>query len=502
LRKLLLLVFGMLGFYPFAHSQSPAVVALGKGVFSYEVRDADTGELIPCKLTFVSNLYYVRISRKDLQTGDKATPSFHQIYSFSGIGKVNLLPGEYDVYISRGPEWELTQIKKQKISSGKASEAKVELRKAINTEGWVSGDFHVHAEPSPDSVISLTDRLHQLVSEGLMMVGSADHQDVTDYTAKINELGMQDTISCAPGEELSMGAWGHWGVFPLTRVEGVRGHGAVPSRGKTIDEIFDFVRTNHPDAVLTVHHPRLDNGISYFNLAGFQSKTAAANKKGFRLDFDAIELLNGYRLSQPASIQTLIKDWFGLLNHGYLVTALGNSDTHYLTGNVGGYPRNYIWVGEENVTSVTPKMIAQSVKQHHVFVTTGPFVRFSAEGADIGDLVVIPKGSTQLSITVEAPQWISVSKVTLFINGEVSQSWAVTNTGKTVRFQQSVPLTLTKDSYAVVQVEGDKTLSPVYGSATTYKVFPFAITNPIFFDVNSNGVFDAPLAKSTSKSEK
>jgi hypothetical protein len=46
------------------------------------------------------------------------------------------------------------------------------------------------------------------------------------------------------------------------------------------------------------------------------------------------------------------------------------------------------------------------------------------------------------------------------------------------------------DGYAVVRVDGDKIMAPVVGDNRTFGVYPLALTNPIFFDVNGNGRYD------------
>ena len=46
-----------------------------------------------------------------------------------------------------------------------------------------------------------------------------------------------------------------------------------------------------------------------------------------------------------------------------------------------------------------------------------------------------------------------------------------------------------KDSWVVVVVTGKKKLSPVVHDRQ-----PFAVTNPIFLDLNGNGVYDAPAS--------
>ena len=39
--------------------------------------------------------------------------------------------------------------------------------------------------------------------------------------------------------------------------------------------------------------------------------------------------------AERRSVDRVINDWFSLLNHGHIVTATGNSDTHHLTYNLG-----------------------------------------------------------------------------------------------------------------------------------------------------------------------
>ena len=71
-----------------------------------------------------------------------------------------------------------------------------------------------------------------------------------------------------------------------------------------------------------------------------------------------VEVMNGYQDPVRKSVDTIIDDWFALLNHGHIVTATGNSDTHHLTYNIGGYPRNYVHVQDDRPQSVDGKQVA------------------------------------------------------------------------------------------------------------------------------------------------
>jgi hypothetical protein len=276
------------------------------------------------------------------------------------------------------------------------------------------------------------------------------------------------------------------------------GHGAIPVKKKTATDIFDEVRKTAPGAVIDIHHPRLEKGIGYFFLGKFDDVNDRSTRKGFSYDFDAIEVLNGYQDTNRKTIDRVMQDWFALLDHGHLVTATGNSDTHHLNYNLGGYPRNYVNVPNDDPQLVTAEDVAKGVKAHHAFFTTGPIVEFRVGTTDIGDLAPAPNGKAKAEITVRAAPWISVSRVIIYVAGKPVKTWEITTHSTEVqRFHDTFDLDVPNDTYAVVRVEGDKSLSPVVGGGKDVTVFPFALTNPIFLDANGNGKYDPVLPHGT-----
>jgi hypothetical protein len=330
----------------------------------------------------------------------------------------------------------------------------------------------------------------EFVADGIDMIVSTDHNIVTDYAPSIKALGLGAFITSARGDEITTNGWGHFGAFPLSQDHARAGQGAILVHGHNAKEIFANVREHAPEAVIDVHHPRIDPGIGYFILGQFDPHSDRAGRPGFSFDFDAIEVLNGYQDPARKSVDRIIDDWLGLLNHGHLATATGNSDTHHLTYNMGGYPRNYVRVADDRPDHVTPGEVATAVKGHHVFFTTGPFVRFHAGKGDIGDLVPAPGGKASLDIEVDAAPWISVSRVILYVSGKEAKRWPVPESQEIVRFRVRHDIDLPADGYAVVRVDGDKIMAPVVGDNRTFGVYPLALTNPIFFDVNGNGRYD------------
>ena len=463
-----------------------------QGGLSFELIDDATNQRIPGKLTLMSvHGKDIKLSRGDIGREDgNALAAYNRIFSLDGVGVVSVPTGVYDITASRGPEW---TISTQRITVTRdGSEIHARLKHVIDTTGWVSSDFHVHAAPSPDSRVPMRDRVYEFVADGVDMIVATDHNVVSDYRPLIEELHAEKLLAASTGDEITTGDWGHFGAFPLPQTEAA-GHGAIQVRKRTAKDIFRDVRETAPASVIDVHHPRLEAATGYFILGKFDDEKDEATRKGFSYDFDALELLNGYQDTNRKSIERVMKDWFALLDRGHHITATGNSDTHHLTYNLGGYPRNYVLVGNDDPGVVTAADVAKGVKAHHAFFTTGPIVDFHAGSAGIGDLAPAPGGKATLDIRVRAAPWVSVSRVILYVGGEEVKRWDVGKTDAVVRLDQKYEITMPHDTYAVVRVEGDGSLAPVVGGGSGVTVHPFALTNPIFFDTDGNGACDPAI---------
>jgi hypothetical protein len=467
-----------------------------EGELAFEVRDAHTGDLIPCKLTFVGvagtptpSFTRIDIGRSE---GEGTISAFDRVMSAVGAGVVHVPHGTYDVFVSRGPEWDIATFRQLRVGPVRVG-VSARLEHVVDTAGWLSGDFHVHAAPSPDSIVPMPHRVIEFVSDGVELIVSTDHNVVSDYQPSIKTLNVARLIASATGDELTTGRWGHFGAFPLPRDLERPGQGAVLVRGRAPADIFRDVRVNAPGAVVDVHHPRLDDEIGYFNIGRLDPHSDRAGTPGFSFEFDAVEVLNGYQDPVRASVDRTIDDWMGLLNHGHLVTATGNSDTHHLTFNIGGYPRNYVRIRDDQPDRVDPAQVAQAVRDHHCFFTTGPFLRITAGSGGIGDLVPAPGGHADVDVEVDAPPWMSVDRVIVYLDGKELRRWAVPPSREVVRFKQRVPVTSAHDGYVIVRVDGNRLMAPVVGDTRRFGVRPLAVANPVFLDVDGNGRYDPPL---------
>jgi hypothetical protein len=87
--------------------------------------------------------------------------------------------------------------------------------------------------------------------------------------------------------------------------------------------------------------------------------------------------------------------------------------------------------------------------------------------------------------------------VRLYVNGR-PQTVAVDSVAHaTARHRRAtLELRLDSDAFLVAEVRGDKELFPILQRRTDSdgsRVLPYALTNPVFIDVDGNGEFDSPL---------
>ncbi len=473
--------------------QPVELLVSGAGVLVFEIRDELTKELLPARLTFFG-------------TDGTATPDFgpnfiaegaeNYVFTATGKGTRTVPPGTYRVYASRGIEYDV-EAKEIVVPEQKPVKLTFTLKRSVDTKGWISADFHMHCSNSFDSAVSLEDRIISCVAEGVEFAVISDHDFVTDPMPAIRRLGLERWIAGAAGVEITTRGMGHYNSFPLIPDPTKPGNGTIVWQNKTPEQIFAEARSLPTRPLLIVNHPRFST-IAYFTPYGFDPNTCTATKPGFSLDFDAMELCNG---KAQTDLDILLRDWFGLLNHGYKIAATAGSDSHTLTHDEVGYARNFVFVGTDEPIKVKPEMVVQAVRECKVVVSLGPFVTFTAEGQPIGSLVSKPKGDISLDIHVQAPNWVSVTEVELVANGIAVKRWTLDGgreKGSPFNWRATAKVRPKRDTWYSVIVKGVAgSLEPILRpfrtfEGETFKVVPFAITNPIWVDRDGNGVFDPP----------
>ncbi len=464
---------------------------------AFEVKD-DKGTAIPAKLIIAPRAPLPSLPAsfgERTYPGGAAKVLFHTGVGANAKGQVQLPPGEYTVTASRGFEYEI-DVQTLTLEAAAPSTTTFTLKHSVDTTGYMCGDFHIHSLWSPDSSDLQELKVASFVAEGLELAVATDHEYITDYNPLIAKMGLGAWTHGIIGEELTTFAYGHFNPFPVLLDPSKANNGAMPWWTKDPPTLFADVRKAWPQAVFQVNHPRSAPISGYLNYVGYDPETGVVkHPKEWSLDFDALEVFNSSGWKQNAS--GTVRDWFSLLDRGKRTTATGNSDSHTALSTEVGYPRNYVALSTDDPSKLEIPAFAQAVKNQRVLVSGGPFVTVSINGKSMGELVDASAKQVQLTIKVQAPTWIATDTLRVILGGKDGGDEVATITldaskvdpqNPVVRFDESVPLTLTKDTWVVVVVQGKGSLSPVVRGKE-----PFAMTNPIYLDVDGDGAYDPPF---------
>ena len=373
----------------------------------------------------------------------------------AGTATFQLPPDQYLVLVSRGPEYSIfpnayPTVPGQAVDlrSADASISAV-LARVLDTTGWMSADFHVHAVNSPDSIVDNATRALTFAGDGIDVIVSTDHDVVTDYAPVIQQAGLSPFLASVIGEEASPMEWGHYNAFPLALdPTDTVSKGAIDWAGGdgptlTVGEIFAEARRKGAKTV-QVNHPRGTLGGFTFlkvdtdTLATHADPTllrmpvqpgaTADDSKLINSDFDTIELLNpgeDQLDGASAAAHGRFNDWFTLLSHGLLVAGTGVSDTHYALLATGW--RTWVELGVDTPDAFSPLLLSERVNALRAVVSNGPFATLRAYRVDAsGAMVTTPVGiggtvgpdSRELGVEVDVqvPSYLDVTRVELYMH--------------------------------------------------------------------------------------
>ena len=310
----------------------------------------ETGSASPAKLTFVGPIgdgdpcgpgaavahLTAQSSARPLPLGGGEIGDRIAAISFTtdGSASVDLEPGRYDLWVSRGFEYSVDR-RCVDVPAYDAARVNAAVRRQVSTTGWVAGDFHLHGFHSFDAETTYEQRAVSAVAEGVEVLAMTDHDVVTDVGASVEALGLRHRLLAVAGEEVTPIETGHIIGFPLRYDERAAQYGALdwsrrdscvaePGQpqcnqdGKegyvlprTPQEVFDWLRDRgvygRDDTLVFAPHPR-DGFFGLFDQFGFNHFDASFDSPGlirgqhpllrpeyFSWDFDAIELLNSKR---------------------------------------------------------------------------------------------------------------------------------------------------------------------------------------------------------------
>lgn len=475
---------------------------MGPSGFSAVIQDGDANP-IPCKVTIYS------VGGDDPDFGPDSTRTFVRNCVYSVHGKVfcPLDPGKYELYFSHGPEFNMAK-REIEVGKGKRAELSVQLDHVVDTKGWVSTELHSHSSPSGDNTSDQYGRVENLLCENLEFAPCTEHARVSSYEPHLVQMKLGHLMATCTGIELTGSPLpvNHQNAFPMHHHPHTQNGGGPrtdPNPEVQIERLAMW--DDHSDKVVQMNHPNLHQIYGDLDVDGKADK-------GFRGMFRWTDVIEVHPLqtifedvaSRPPNIREMripIFQWMQLLNQGYRIPGVVNTDAHY-NHHGSGWLRNWFSSSTDDPAKISTDEMVRQAEAGHIVMSTGPFLsvtgvsRSSDRIAIPGDDLSARDGKMILDVQVQCPNWLDVNRVQVFVNGRPAEQHNYTRKNAPERFGKSnevtkfsaqIELALDGDAHVIVATIGEgmsmeKVMGEQYG-----KVPPIAVSNPIFVDVDGNG---------------
>jgi len=449
-----------------AATDTPVVVPAltARGTVSFTVTEKTAGSpLLPARLTFkgvgptpdpVFNHNWSALEGTNpLAThtfgGTQAGSAGHAagqgnvVYTGTGTGSIQVRPGTYDIYASRGMEYGVDR-EQVTVTAASTSPVAFRLKRVVKTKNAISIDSHIHSGRSVDTAAAVRDRVASFAGEGVEVMISTDHDDHTDYAPIITAFGQNSRMTSIIGNEVTgsvpapptfPNSFGHLNAWPLPLDPTAKRDGAIEDEYVAPNFLYSRLRGQGAE-VIQYNHPRAGvsgiTTIGYFNnigcnrceppddidtpcteanqmvdcpmsqnctCVGYQpDRTIAtppndlllddgvlgpgtgANPDGFNnLDFDVWEIENAVKDTDFPGYRQVRYDWLSLLQQGIYRPVTGVSDSHRITVEHAGWARTWVLGVGDDPAALNVTDMDNAIKAGAMVVGGGPYIEFSAQ---------------------------------------------------------------------------------------------------------------------------
>jgi len=456
---------------------------------AFDVVD-ERGESSPAKVQFIGA---GSTPTPDLGPDQRADGCRNIWFSVRGKFEVPLPPGDYAIVISRGPEYNAVW-RTIKLAPGKTVEIAARLPHVVDTAGWISADFHNHTTLSGDNSTQVEGRLAALIAEGVEFAPATEHQRITSYKPYLKAMEAEKFMATSDGMELTgvplMLA--HHNAFPLKGTPRTQ-FGGGPAIDKEPREQMRRLRVFNDSAEKLVQQNHPDIGWLVYDRDG----DGQPDSGYMTLEYtDVMEVWAPTILKMKPTVKSkgnVINNrgfnWLQLLNQGYRLPGVANTDAHHCFHD-SGYIRNWVKCPTDDVTQIKELDVVRASKKGQLCMSSGPFLQVSLNEAGPGDDLKLA-GQGNLKVRVQCPNWFDVDRVQVLINGYADPALNFTRAANpsmfgdgVIKFDQAIALKLRSDAHVIVIAAGENSSTgPVMGEGD----MPLAISNPIYVDVDGNG---------------
>ena len=447
------------------------------GVLTVHTRHGDTGQTIAARvhLTASDGKFYAPADAYARVSG-----AGDRIFHSTGTARVELPVGTVNLTVLKGFEFWPQELTAE-ITAGDVTMVTVDLDPMTDmaAKGWYSGSTHVH--------MNYAGNLHNTI-DNLMMMSDAEDQDIVNEQIANKDNRILDQHLFVPGggahpsstpdrilvvgQEYRPPFYGHVFMFGLedhlispftTGYEGTAIESLYPSntdmfrkakaQGATVGYVHAFSGDSDP----------LDGTLG--------------GGKGFIVDAalgttDAVEWSGAGR----AGFFPVYAAW----NNGLRVTAVGGEDSisNLHASKLVGSVRTYVHTGERGLAM---DAWFDGLRAGRAFVSTGPLVELTVDGAIPGETVDLRDGGG----TVEIRGWVRsitpIDRLLLVWNGQVIEEVPVMGDRHETELSRTLPVTSSGWYHLRVEGRPDERFPLDAG-------FAQAFTNPIWVTVGGRPV--------------
>jgi hypothetical protein len=469
----------------------------------------EAGGPIPCKVQFRGR----GVPDPDFGPDSGDTLVKNLVYSADGRFRVEVAPGDYEIVVSRGPEYDAVSTAITVAASVETPLA-ARLVRVVDTSGWISSDFHSHSTPSGDNTSSQLGRVQNLLSEQIEFGPCTEHNRISSYAPHLERLRAGHLMATCSGMELtgSLLPVNHQNAFPLVERPGEQdGGGPTVNNDDPVAQVERLALWDDAaDKVVQMNHPNLVQVLG-------DRETDGKADAGFERMLGFVDVIEVHPLEEiftppapdfdPRRREHTVFRWLQMLNLGYRLPGVVNTDAHY-NFHGSGFLRNYLASPTDDPAKIQVADVIRSAEAGRVVMTSGPFLEAvasaggeagatagdAAKPAGPGETLRAADGRVTLRIRVQCPNWFDVDRVQVFVSGRPDPKLNFTRrdhagmfTRDVVRFEEEIAVTLDRDAQLVVATIGEgSNLGLVMGPDHAQRR-PIAVTNPIFVDVDGGG---------------
>jgi hypothetical protein len=457
---------------------------LRSGALSVRVNNP-AGQGLPSRITIVDTngtLAALRHSRTNLAVRPGV------IYTPDGTAEVNLLPGKYTVYATRGPEYSLA--KRDITVDAETAIVPLALTNEVDTKGWISSDTHIHTlalSKHGDSL--LHERAITLAAEHIDLPIATEHNLHADYTSAARDLDLARYFTTIPGNEVTT-TNGHFNIFPVSLSASPVDHTKA-----SWPDLLARVRQSPGVRFVILNHPTDTHaGFIPFAATNLNPVTGKNLRGDFDFTFDGVELVNSGAMR--TDWMEPIRAWFALLNRGSRIVGIGSSDCHDVSRFIVGQGRTYIQGDDSDPGRIDIQKVCETLKQGRSVVSLGLFPQLRiADAPDALDAPQLTTGALPASGSGIGDLHTGSSK---FFEVTASMDFLAKRPGQPLAFKARFPKPKADTWYVLVADMPGVTNAywsiarPYQPSSPEWNPAMIGVTNPIWLDADGDGRFTPP----------